>query len=113
MVEGEGTNDSVCVSMCVSESEGLKLTVLLIPVTCDPWPALVSPVKGKDPVLGNELFRWPGQGEHGQEPLTGCRKNHIYFPFFLHSKKMLGCFNPILGQIWTNPAMGYTFKLHF
>jgi len=27
----------------------------------------------------------------------------------LHSKKMLGCFNPILGQIWTNPAIG----LHF
>jgi len=24
MVEGEGTNDSVRVSMCVSESEGLK-----------------------------------------------------------------------------------------
>jgi len=24
----------------------------------------------------------------------------------LHSKKMLGCFNPILGQIWTNPNVG-------
>jgi len=24
-------------------------------------------------------------------------------------KKMLGCFNPILGQKWTNPAIG----LHF
>jgi len=23
--------------------------------------------------------------------------------FNIHSKKMLGCFNPILGQIWTNP----------
>jgi len=22
----------------------------------------------------------------------------------LHSKKMLGCFNPTLGQIWTNPV---------
>jgi len=21
-------------------------------------------------------------------------------------KKMLGCFNPTLGQIWTNPAIG-------
>jgi len=28
-----------------------------------------------------------------------------FFTFF----KMLGCFNPILGQIWTNPAIG----LHF
>jgi len=27
----------------------------------------------------------------------------------LHTLKMLGCFNPILGQIWTNPAIG----LHF
>jgi len=27
---------------------------------------------------------------------------------FIHSctLKMLGCFNPILGQIWTNPAIG-------
>jgi len=24
----------------------------------------------------------------------------------LHSKKMLGCFNPILGQIWTNSNIG-------
>jgi len=24
----------------------------------------------------------------------------------LHSKKMQGCFNPILGKIWTNPAIG-------
>jgi len=23
--------------------------------------------------------------------------------------KMLGCFNPILGQIWTNPAIGLDF----
>jgi len=26
-----------------------------------------------------------------------------------YTLKMLGCFNPILGQIWTNPAIG----LHF
>jgi len=26
-----------------------------------------------------------------------------------HSKKMLGCFNPILGQIWTNPAIEFLF----
>jgi len=25
----------------------------------------------------------------------------------LHSKKMLGCFNPILGQTWTNPNVGF------
>jgi len=24
----------------------------------------------------------------------------------LHSKKMLGCFNPNLGQIWKNPNVG-------
>jgi len=24
-------------------------------------------------------------------------------------KKMLGCFNPTLGQIWTNPAIGLNF----
>ncbi len=24
----------------------------------------------------------------------------------VHSKKMLGCFNPTLGQIWTNPTFG-------
>jgi len=30
--------------------------------------------------------------------------------FFSYTlQKMLGCFNPILGQIWTNPAIG----LHF
>jgi len=23
--------------------------------------------------------------------------------------KMLGCFNPILGKIWTNPAIGFHF----
>jgi len=26
--------------------------------------------------------------------------------FHVHSKKMLGCFNPNLGQIWTNPNVG-------
>jgi len=27
---------------------------------------------------------------------------------------MLGCFNPILGKIWINPAIGLHFlKLHF
>jgi len=24
----------------------------------------------------------------------------------LYTLKMLGCFNPILGQIWTNPIVG-------
>jgi len=33
-----------------------------------------------------------------------------HLSFFTHTlKKMLGCFNPILGRIWTNPAIG----LHF
>jgi len=26
--------------------------------------------------------------------------------FFNYTLKMLGCFNPILGKIWTNPAIG-------
>jgi len=26
---------------------------------------------------------------------------------------MLGCFNPILGQIWTNPAIGLHFNPMF
>jgi len=26
---------------------------------------------------------------------------------------MLGCFNPILGQIWTNPAIGLNFLMTF
>jgi len=26
---------------------------------------------------------------------------------------MLGCFNPTLGQIWTNPAIGLKFLLTF
>jgi len=30
-----------------------------------------------------------------------------------HSKKMLGCFNPILGQIWTIPAIGLHFLITF
>jgi len=28
-------------------------------------------------------------------------------------KKMLGCFNPTLGQIWTNPAVGLNFYITF
>jgi len=30
-----------------------------------------------------------------------------------HTLKMLGRFNPTLGQIWTNPAIGLHFLLHF
>jgi len=30
---------------------------------------------------------------------------------WVHSKKMLGCFNPILGKIWTNPIVG--LKMEF
>jgi len=26
---------------------------------------------------------------------------------------MLGCFNPTLGQIWTNPAVGLNFYITF
>jgi len=26
---------------------------------------------------------------------------------------MLGCFNPTLGQIWTNPAIGLNFYIAF
>jgi len=26
---------------------------------------------------------------------------------------MLGCFNPILGKIWTNPAIGLHFLIKF
>jgi len=29
-----------------------------------------------------------------------------YFFKFLHSKKILGCFNPNLGQIWNNLNVG-------
>jgi len=25
----------------------------------------------------------------------------------VHSKKLLGCFNPNMGQIWTNPSVGF------
>jgi len=28
-------------------------------------------------------------------------------------KKMLGCFNPVLGQIWTNPAVGLNVFIAF
>jgi len=33
------------------------------------------------------------------------RKKHTWKPI-IHSKKMLGCFDPILGQIWTNTNVG-------
>jgi len=29
----------------------------------------------------------------------------------LHTLKMLGCFNPTLGQIWTNPNVGLKMSL--
>jgi len=29
----------------------------------------------------------------------------------VHSKKMLGCFNSNLGQIWTNPNVGLKMQL--
>jgi len=29
------------------------------------------------------------------------------------TQKMLGCFNPNLGQIWTNPAIGLNFLIPF
>jgi len=29
--------------------------------------------------------------------------------YFADKKKRLGCFNPILGKIWTNPAIGPHF----
>jgi len=37
--------------------------------------------------------------------------NHskIYIKEYHFTLKMLGCFNPILGKIWTNPTIG----LHF
>jgi len=31
---------------------------------------------------------------------------HLTVHECVHSKKMLGCFNPSLGQIWTNSAIG-------
>jgi len=31
----------------------------------------------------------------------------------MHALKMLGCFNPTLGQIWTNPAIGLNFFITF
>jgi len=30
-----------------------------------------------------------------------------------HTLKMLGCFNPTLGQIWTNPAIVLHFLIAF
>jgi len=30
----------------------------------------------------------------------------LHATILLHSKKMLGCFNPNLGQIWTDPNVG-------
>jgi len=30
-----------------------------------------------------------------------------------HTLKILGCFNPILGQKWTNPTIGIHFKITF
>jgi len=35
------------------------------------------------------------------------------FSASLHSKKILGCFNPTLGQTWTNPAIGLHFYPNF
>jgi len=29
----------------------------------------------------------------------------------MYALKMLGCFNPILGQIWTNPSVGLKIQL--
>jgi len=31
----------------------------------------------------------------------------------VHSKKTLGYFNPILGQTWTNPAVGLNLSITF
>jgi len=30
-----------------------------------------------------------------------------------YTLKMLGCFDPTLGQIWTNPAIGLNFVITF
>jgi len=35
----------------------------------------------------------------------------IYVYKELHSKKILGCFNPNLGQIWANPNVGLKISL--
>jgi len=31
----------------------------------------------------------------------------------LFKKNMLGCFNPVLGQLWTNPAVGLNLFIAF
>jgi len=31
----------------------------------------------------------------------------------LSKHKMLGCFNPNMGQIWTDPAIGLNLFIHF
>jgi len=40
------------------------------------------------------------------------KPNHysVHNSLLLHSKKMLGCFNPILGQIWTNVGLKMSLK---
>jgi len=37
------------------------------------------------------------------------QEEYLHSPWIIHAKKLLGCFNPTLRQIWTNPAIG----LHF
>jgi len=37
-----------------------------------------------------------------------CYKDTVYT-----LKKMLGCFNPTLGQMWTNPDVGLFFLFKF
>jgi len=47
------------------------------------------------------------------QPISvGCHGNISNFHLvsfsilYLYTLKMLGCFDPILGKIWTNPAIG-------
>jgi len=38
--------------------------------------------------------------------LTSVEWSATYQPITHYTLKMLGCFNPTLGQIWTNPNIG-------
>jgi len=40
-----------------------------------------------------------------------CKTNSSNLCFTTNTLKMLGCFNPTLGQIWTNPNIG--LKMYF
>jgi len=45
--------------------------------------------------------------QHNYNFNNNNNKNNNHSNVKLYTLKMLGCFNPTLGQIWTNPNIGF------